>query len=225
MQSLIPDFEYRLKLERLKIGSESIEVECLKSLDETIDALFSYLERGGNPALLEELCPYFGVVWPSARALSEFLVEQSDIELKNARVLEVGCGLAIPSMIASRLGAIVTAADFHPEVEKFLSKNLERNRLRNIRYVSLDWTNRAFAEEERYDLVIGSDILYEKTHPVSVARAVSSWVKPHGTVIIADPARPYLQQFVDQMRDLGFSAQTDTRRADGKDIFLLIFRN
>ena len=38
-------------------------------------AVFRVLEETGRPELLEELCPYFGVIWPSARALSETLTE------------------------------------------------------------------------------------------------------------------------------------------------------
>ncbi|MGZ3661001.1 MAG: hypothetical protein ACXVCK_12950, partial [Bdellovibrionota bacterium] len=47
-----------------------LEIECLKSLDETIDAFFAEYERTGRAELFEGLCPYFGVVWPAGRALA-----------------------------------------------------------------------------------------------------------------------------------------------------------
>ena len=223
MKARIPSFDYRLKRERLDIRDVSLDLECLEDLDQTIDQLFEHLAKGGNPSLLEELCPYFGVVWPSARALSELLVDEFRQKLVGAKVLEVGCGLAIPSMIAHKLGADVTAADFHPEVPHFLARNLANNHISNIRYVALDWTQPGDGAE-KYEFVIGSDILYEKAHPAAVARAVASLLTPTGTALIADPARPYLQEFSDQMRAAGFSVKTEVRHAATKDIFLLTFK-
>lgn len=216
-------FEYRLKAERLRFGAQELVIECLENLDATIDALFAHLERGGDQSLLEDLCPYFGVVWPSARALCDHLLEPGMVEkLPGATVLEVGCGLAIPSMLAARLGAYVTATDFHPEVEVFLRRNIERNQIERLRYLRFDWT-RGNETGKRYDIVLGSDILYERSHPANVARTVASMVRPGGIAIVADPARPYLQEFSDEMRKLGFRSKTDIRRAAGKDVFLLVF--
>lgn len=223
MKGQAQPFEYRLKTERLRFGTQELEIECLENLDATIDALFAHLERGGDQSLLEDLCPYFGVVWPSARALCDHLLENGMVKrLPGASVLEVGCGLAIPAMLAARLGAKVTATDFHPEVEAFLRRNIERNQIKGLRYLKFDWT-RSNETGEQYDIVLGSDILYERSHPANVARAVASMVRPGGTAIVADPARPYLQEFSDEMQKLGFRSKTDIRRAAGKDVFLLLF--
>jgi predicted nicotinamide N-methyase len=213
-----------------------LDIEELLSLEDTIDDLFAELEKTGNPSLLEELCPYFGCVWPSARGLAQFLLEKENNPERDGavRAIEVGCGLAIPSMVFSkrfRLSKII-ATDFHPEVPKFLERNLALNAIPKDRfeYRALDWRNPP-AELGKFGLVIGSDILYEKTHPADVADALVRIVKPSGRIVIADPARPYLQVFVDEMKARGFGAEPKVYavRADAvnpglKEVILLDFR-
>lgn len=215
-------------------GMLSLEIDELESLEDTIDELFEELERSGNPNLLEDLCPYFGCVWPSARALARYLLETDPEKDGAVRAIEVGCGLAIPSIVLAkrfRLSRIL-ATDFHPEVPKFLERNLALNSVPADRfeYRELNWR----APDPgigRFGLVIGSDILYEKTHPADVADALVRLAKPSGRIVVADPARPYLQVFVDEMKARGFGAEprimavpADAKKDDLKEIVLLDFR-
>lgn len=201
---------------KTKVSREGdLEIEELESLESTIDELFLELEKTGNANLLEDLCPYFGCVWPSARALRAFL-ETHSLENDGAvKVLEVGCGLAIPSLFLahSLKFSKVVASDFHPEVPKFLERNLKRNKIPSDRfeYRELNWRDPP-KDLGKFGVVIGSDILYEKSHPADVAEALVKLVKPSGRIIIADPMRPYLETFVSEMRARGFGAVPETYR-------------
>ncbi len=218
---------YQLKRQIEEFGDHRVEIECLKDLNATIDELFGLLEKTGDTSLLEDLCPYFGVVWPSARALSHTLIKEAGLRggsLAGLTILELGCGLAIPSLLAARLGAEITATDFHPEVPKFLEKNKVINSCPQIKYINADWRQNAEALGT-FDWVIGSDILYEVQHTKQVAKVVAQTVKPTGMAIIADPARPYLQAFSDEMEALGFKGQTEVLEAFDtplpKEIFVI----
>ncbi|MBC7693635.1 MAG: methyltransferase domain-containing protein [Methylotenera sp.] len=232
----LPDssFLYELKIlyEQVGLGRQAInlKIECIKDLNRTIDLLFEHLQESGNAALLEELCPYFGVIWPSARALALYLTELGTENLKGKSLLEVGCGLAIPSLAAGKLGARVTATDFHPEVPRFLEKNIELNQISHLHFVQLDWRKETLPPA-KYDWVIGSDILYERQHPAWVAPVIARYLSDDGTAVITDPGRPYLQTFADEMKRFGFHNETLVRTvpcetaADGKkDIFVLILK-
>lgn len=228
--------EYKLKRQIERVGDLEVPLSCLENLNETIDRLFEALSEKGDASLLETLCPYFGTIWPSARALAETMVEEFP-RTSGATVLEVGCGLALPGIVAARLGAKVTATDFHPEVPRFLEANLAANAIlpESFRYVRVDW--KALESEPegsetdggvgRFDWVIASDVLYERQHAEQVARIVTRHVKPGGRIVLADPARPYLQNFVDEMRRQGFVGKTAIRKvADDpvpKEIFVLSF--
>jgi predicted nicotinamide N-methyase len=207
-------FQYELKRVHEQVGPIRVEIECLADLNRTIDDLFAQLERDGNPQLLEELCPYFGTIWPSARALAAQLVEKWEplplTERASLRVLEVGCGLALPSLAIARLGVQVTATDFHPEVPRFLDRNRELNDARSLQFVRLDWQN-APAPLGEFDWIVGSDILYERQHAPQLAQAIARQAGPRTQIVVTDPGRPYLQAFSDEMKRLGFDCQLQGR--------------
>jgi predicted nicotinamide N-methyase len=165
--------------------------------------MFEELERLGRPELLERLCPYFGVIWPSARALALEVLASPP-----CRVIEMGCGLAIPSLIAAERGYDALATDFHPQVERFLEFNRAPNRAHGLRYLEWDWQF-GTPLSERFEWVMGSDLLYDKELPIPLARTMNRALAPGGRITLTDPGRPYLQRFCDEMvNQLGFTCST-----------------
>jgi predicted nicotinamide N-methyase len=232
------EFPYELRIVEETIAGVPFRFECLNSLDQTIDMLFEELQRRNIPDALEKLCPYFGVIWPAARGLAEIMAQKGARgELKGAKILEIGCGLALPSLVAAKFGAQVVATDSHPDVPRFLKRNIELNEIsQGLRYVSLDWANSDIGVD--WDWTIGSDILYERQHAQQVAYIFCKVTKPGGRIILADPGRPYLQQFEQSMLSLGFKSSMDILRvteelsykaSEGrgkiapKDVFILDF--
>lgn len=204
----------------------ALEIEELVSLEETIDELFLELERSGNPSLLEELSPYFGCIWPAAMGLTQYLLDENPERNGAVSILEVGCGLAVPSLTLAktiRLSKVI-ATDFHPEVPNFFARNCVRNSIPagRLEYRALDWRNPP-ADLGRHGLVIGSDVLYEKTHPGDLAEGLVRLAKPSGRIVIADPARPYLQLFIDEMKARGFGADPQVVATPTRGIVILDF--
>ena len=201
---------YATKVVRERFGSLVVELETLADLDQAVEALLARTSQ--RPEELErDLCPYFGVVWPAARALAGELARRGDA-LRRRSVLEIGCGLALPALVAAKLGARVTATDLHPDVPRFLAHNLALNGLtpEAIEYREHDW--RAATLERRFELVVASDVLYEAGHPAPVARALAEHVAVGGEVLLADPARAYLQAALDELARLGFAAVDEVVR-------------
>ena len=60
--------------------------------------------------------PLFGLLWPSGALLAARLGARP--VRAGERILEVGCGLALASLVAHRRGADVTASDRHPLTER-----------------------------------------------------------------------------------------------------------
>jgi predicted nicotinamide N-methyase len=207
----LPDYCYRLRETREELRSgKALTISCLESLDRTIDDLFDILKARGTPEILETLCPYFGTVWPAARALTLELLEEDRLE--GTRVLELGCGLAIPSIAAAMRGAETTATDCHPDIDAFLKINLAANGSPRVRYHSLDWRHAEnLIELGKFDWVIASDVLYEKHQPRIVAQVIAATLAKSGRFILADPGRPYLQEFSDEMSRLGYKVIVQTR--------------
>lgn len=210
-----------------------LEMTTIRDLDESIDILCEHFgEEDQDQSLAEEHCPYFGVLWEAGIGLSQFLTREM---CEGKKILEIGCGLALPSFVATRFGGNVIATDFHADVPLFLEKNQIGNQI-NFKYEVMNWRSeieRTKNDLGTFDLVLGSDILYESQHPLQVAKALIAFLNPGGKIILSDPGRAYIQKFISSMRELGYPEEMSTMRVNSKftpkqvdrEIFLFEFKS
>ncbi len=205
----MPVYQTQSRTER--VGNLVLHLETVADLNTAIDECFERLQREGRTEELDRLCPYFGVLWPAARALAEHLARLPARELHGLRFLELGCGLALPTLVAARLGAHVTASDSHPDVGPFLRRNAELNSVTDrIRYIESDWREgAALVQGGPYDWIVASDVLYDSHQPAELAGLIPRLAGPHARICIADPARPYLQTLVDDLAKRGYYCETE----------------
>lgn len=203
-----------------KIGNKVYVVEAIRDLDEAIDLICEAMTPDEQlDPFAEDLCPYFGILWPAAEALAEYIAENASL-VKNKTVLELGCGLGLPSLVASHLGGQVLATDFHPDVEEYFLRNCRHSSV-ECEYQRLNWREENVSQ--KFDVVIGSDVLYESKHPREVALGLLRFVKDDGMIILSDPGRSYLQQFLTAMNDLGVTEEMYSKKVDSKDVFIFKF--
>jgi predicted nicotinamide N-methyase len=204
-----PLIEYDMVSTVEKIGSFPIHLHSIRNMDQALDAICKKYEpkTPEEESQLLDLCPYFAQVWPSARGLALFLSERKK-QFNKRQGIEVGCGLGLPAIVASQIGASMTATDFHPDVDYWLNKNAALNQTK-ISYLQWDWTDQnpgpgiTFG---KYDFVLASDVLYEKQHPEFLVRALSRLVKPGGSVYLSDPGRAYLDRALLEFKKLAFDS-------------------
>ncbi len=212
---------YPTHIQQRKLGDKLYVLETIRNLDEAIDLICEAMtpEEQLDP-FAEDLCPYFGILWSSSEALSQHLILNPEL-VKNKRVLELGCGLGLPSLVATHLGGAVLATDFHPDVELYFKRNGRHSSI-DCAYQRLNW--REDGEDiGLFDIVMGSDILYESKHPQEVAAGLIKFLKPGGTILLADPGRSYLQRFIEAMKVLGYRDDMTIMSAAGKDHFMVKF--
>lgn len=233
---------YETRIEQVVIGDGQsalqFEVEVIADFNKAIDDMFSELELRGEQEMLVDLCPYFGAVWDSSRVLANFLVQHPEQICRGRRFLEIGCGLAIPSMVALKMGADrVVATDVHPDVEMFLERNLHRNGIAStisdhpdFSFRRLDWrTSQDRLLVDGFDHVLGSDILYDRGQAKAVAGFLAdSFGAGVKAATLTDPGRPYLQEFVSACDQVGLRTSVEIIRLDAsdqrRDVFLLEIR-
>ncbi|HWB21267.1 MAG TPA: class I SAM-dependent methyltransferase [Gaiellaceae bacterium] len=138
----------------------------------------------------DEFLPYWAELWPSALALARAL----PVGLTGQTVVEVGCGLGIPSLIAAARGAEVTAIDWAAPAIELLRENAARNGLM-VKAQVADW--RTF--EGTFDVAIAADVLYERRN---VEPLLELLPKLAPTVILAEPGRPAGNEFLRRGRGL-----------------------
>ena len=157
--------------------------------------------------------PMFGLLWPSAVQLAAQLATR--LLQPTERILEIGCGLALASLVGHRRGADITASDCHPLAGEFLAANLRLNGLPPMKYRHGEWAtvDRPGVEDlpgcepavrGRYELIIGSDVLYERDARDRLARFIDRHATDKAQVWIVDPDRGNRSAFNRAMAAAGF---------------------
>jgi predicted nicotinamide N-methyase len=143
---------------------------------------------------------HFGQLWPAGIDLANVMGGE---DVAGLRVLELGCGIGLPSLVLAERGADVTASDHHPLAARFLRSNARRNGITAPAFRELPWRGDD-ATLGRFDLIIAADVLYERDHAVLLARMVAQHGLPHGAVLIADPRRGESMHLTRALAALGY---------------------
>ena len=145
--------------------------------------------------------PLFGLIWPAGIALAH---EMSRMAVAGKRILEVGCGLGLGSLVLQRRGADITATDHHPLAEEFLRFNAQLNGLSPISFHRGPWAGPNL-DLGRFDLIIGSDLLYERGHPAELSAFLARHAEATSQVIMVDPGRSRCGKFTTEMIGEGYT--------------------
>jgi predicted nicotinamide N-methyase len=140
----------------------------------------------------EEFLPYWAEVWPSGVALARLVAE---LPVAGKRVLELGCGLALPSIAAALAGARVLASDWAPAAIELVPENARRNGV-SIETALASWAEpEPLAGRAPWDLVLAADVLYERR---DVPLLLDLLPRLGDEVLLADPGRPAAAGFLEQ---------------------------
>ena len=186
----------RVKYKTYEFDKTDIHLRTLRDTQEFED-LEGVAEKLGIP---ESTWALFGVLWPSGEVLAR-LMSQKNVD--GLRILEIGCGIALPSLILNSKGADISATDYHPLSDEFLVANTALNSGKKIPFYLCDW-NSDSEEAGKYDLIIGSDVLYERDHVKLLSRFLEKHANPICEIILVDPGRGNMSHFKKEMIVHGF---------------------
>lgn len=140
--------------------------------------------------------PYGLILWPAASALASWL-DNDRSWLAGKRILEIGCGIGLAGLIAASHGASVVQTDWQPAVLDLAAKAAERNGVGNIERRLGDW--RAWPDDlTDFDVVIGSDVFYERSVHDDLTALLPRLIRPGGEIRITDPLRPQAFDLLDR---------------------------
>jgi predicted nicotinamide N-methyase len=213
MQTPMPCYE--TKQERIAVaGAADLIIRSLFDKQQFSDP-YGDAERMG---ISSAMWPLFGLLWPSGAELAARMALR--VMTVNERVLEIGCGLALASLVAHRRGVDVTASDCHPLAAQFLRKNLLLNALSPMQYRHGHWSSvlspigrdgvaASIMVHGRYDLIIASDVLYERDAGARLPIFIESHATENAEIWIVDPDRGNRAAFTKQMANLGFRVREE----------------
>jgi predicted nicotinamide N-methyase len=206
---------YQIKQENVPItGVADLFIRSLLDRQQFSDPLGAALRQGISSATW----PLFGLLWPSGAQLAARMALRP--VLAGERILELGCGLALPSLVGHRRGADITASDCHPLTQGFLQVNLGLNQLQPMKYRHGHWSKPGSLKQEdgapaidmvrgRFDLIIGSDLLYDPDASVALAGFIGRHAKRCAEVWIVDPDRGNRAAFSRHMLAQGFGLREE----------------
>jgi predicted nicotinamide N-methyase len=143
-------------------------------------------------ATRDEYLPYWVELWPSGLALARAMHGRS---LRGARVLELGCGLALPSIAAALAGGRVLATDWSAHAVAVATENARRNGLELDGDVVSWYAPEDLVERGPWDIVLAADVLYEARNVPVLEELLPLLVGARGEVWLADPGRAAAEQF------------------------------
>jgi predicted nicotinamide N-methyase len=197
LSQLPPKLAERLPLETVSvpIGGRIWRIITVQNQDELL-AVADQLEH----------IPYGYLLWESAIGLAQLLLEHYPV-LTGKRILELGCGVGLPGLVAAHLGADVWQTDHEQNALMLATVNARQNGVTNLQQFAADW--RTWAHSVRYDLLLGADILYERAMHPFLETIFWQNLAPQGRLLLSDPSRPQALDFVAAMEKRGWCFEID----------------
>ncbi len=175
----------------IKVGEFDLQILRIKEIDE----LFSHLLNKDPDALelTDERMPYWVELWPSAIGLSSHLCKMRNA-IHGKKIIELGCGLGLPGIVAAKLGGDILMTDYLDEAIAFAKINWTKNLSAEFQGERIDW--REVDKAIKYDIILASDVAYESRSFNPLISSLKSLLKEDGTIYISEPNRKFTSPFI-----------------------------
>ena len=190
----------RYRFHTRELGDHDIHYRALRSKQE-------YDDSDGEAAALgisSASWPLFGVVWQAGEVLAKLMAEY---DIGDRRILEVGCGIGLASLVLNKRLVDISATDIHPHARRNLHFNTQLNEDRHIPFLGTAWEDERDEAFGQFDLMIGSDVLFEPDHAVKLAHFFELYARPTCEVILVDAGRGLCNEFSRCMEANGYSQE------------------
>jgi predicted nicotinamide N-methyase len=169
--------------------------------------------------------PYWAHLWIGAIALARRLTEAGSLD--DRRVLDLGCGLGLPGIVAAALGAEVWCADREPAALEFAAASAAYNRLARVRCAHIDFTREGLDGD--FDLILAAELVYDPESYDKLGEFLERHLRRGGEIHLTDAFRSDAARFFAALRARGFEGEREPRREweDGRPqpLFLWTFRH
>ena len=195
-------------------NNHTIKLEQVADVEKLVD------EIADDEFNKDERLPYWAEVWPSAQALSGYILN-NQIDFNNKKVLELGCGIGLVGIAATHANANVIFSDYEKEAVQFTKHNYFLNFQEQANTVILDWREPNL--DKKFETIIAADILYENRFLKPVYNTIQKLLAENGKLYIAEPDRTIAKPFFDLMKD-GFELVEKKTISNIKSVTLYKFK-
>jgi len=168
---------------------------------------------------------YWNKTWPAALALSKYLAEEFPHEkLKNSNALVIGCGVGLEGLILAKLGATVSFLDHISDALQVVTQNCKLNDIELFQTICSCWRDsNEIRNLDKYDIVIGSDVLYSLKEWIWIESLLKITLNKKGLALFSDPMRPRAIDFFRNLNKADFQVKWADPRWPFKTNNILIY--
>ena len=209
--------DYPLTSTIIKLKSSRVQLTCIEEPDWFLEQL-SREDKEGKLYL-----PYWTYLWESSIGLAHH-IEKIGGQLKDAHILEIGCGFGLAGIVASQMGARVVFTDAEQEALRFAQHNADQNGVEeNSDFVQMDWNTPCF--NHKFPYILAADVIYEEHHWAPIVTLLQDYLTTSGIALFSEPNRNNAIGFFERISENGFTYQKSTVpvRLDGKTAPVAIY--
>lgn len=165
--------------------------------------------------------PYWMHLWPAAITLARAVAVDGLIG-PGRRVIEIGCGLGLPALVAARRGATVVAVDWKIEPLRLLRRSATLNGS-GLFVVQLDWARAALRGS--FDVCLLADVAYDAKDEAALVAALERVLAPHGVAWLADSVNTHRQTLIERL-GAAFDVEVDRccEEEEGRPVWVRVMR-
>lgn len=211
MSSYLKQFlnDYETDIFPVQIGERELQFHKPKNIDRFINA----------DDVMENF-PLWAKIWEASIVLMQHMADFPVVP--DRRILELGSGLGVAGITTAALGHDVTLSEYNQDALNFLRANAEANNCGHLSIHQLDWFKPEI--EETFDLIIGSEIVYQDSAVEALGDIFEKLLSPEGKVILTERVRSTGSVFFEKMTPhFNIRVQQRTLRSKEKSETVIIF--
>ena len=149
--------------------------------------------------------PYWTYLWESSIGLARH-IEKMGAHLKDAHILEIGCGFGLAGIVACQMGARVVFTDMEQEALRFAHHNAEQNGVnQRADFVQMDWNTPCF--NRKFLSILAADVIYEEPHWSPILTLLQEYLAHNGVALFSEPNRSNAPGFFKLLTNNGFVSE------------------
>ena len=181
---------YAVRVIDVDLGPRLVRLCTVDDLESTVDR--DALLRGDSEP------PYWAYLWSGARVLAAYVARW--LQVRDRRVLEIGCGLGLPAVTAATLGARVVVVDEQQAALDFGAASAAAN---DVACESWRGDFTTLDPTRRFDVLLAAEAVYDAARFPAVAAVFDRHLDVGGIGLVADGYRIDTRRFYRALAERG----------------------
>ncbi len=182
--------KFNIGFESVRVGDQTLQIAQITNMVDYLERLSQKARNSKNIQI-----PLWAKIWPASTLLA-YSVRQLPCA-ENASLLEIGAGMGIPGLFAAARGFQTVISDINEDALLFARINILKNGLAHRAKIQrIDFSTAP--TEEKFDVLLGSEVLYIPGAAKKLVHFVKHSIKPQGMALLARDYKRHENTFFEE---------------------------